>query len=426
MVSNLLNVFLQLLEGFICFTFYENVTDIQKGKVKRFIVIELSYLVMCVMNLAFDYNVIINTSLLLVFHFILSKLIYSITIKYSLFYAFIIPCLVTITEFSTIELISVIKNVDLEQSLADPYIYIMIIIFSKSLLFFFLKVISNIFCKYSVVRKNNFIFLIYPATLLVVLTSFVTISSRYALNNIDKIVLSISSIALIITVILICLFQQQAAKKEIELEELRSLQQKQDINETYYELLERQNEAMQVLAHDNKNQLNNIYNMIKQGEDACEHIKTLISDIDEANDISYTSNKLLNLIINKYDYRCRKYNMNFEIDVLSDFDSIKESELSSVFDNLLDNAFEAAKASQEKYILLRITKFNNMNIVVIKNSCDKVPSKRGHRLITSKKDGLHGFGYKSACKTVKRNNGDIEWEYSAAGKSFIVSIILNN
>ena len=122
MVSNLLNVFLQLLEGFICFTFYENVTDIQKGKVKRFIVIELSYLVMCVMNLAFDYNVIINTSLLLVFHFILSKLIYSITIKYSLFYAFIIPCLVTITEFSTIELISVIKNVDLEQSLADPYI----------------------------------------------------------------------------------------------------------------------------------------------------------------------------------------------------------------------------------------------------------------------------------------------------------------
>ena len=76
--------------------------------------------------------------------------------------------------------------------------------------------------------------------------------------------------------------------------------------------------------------------------------------------------------------------MNFEIDVLSDFDSIKESELSSVFDNLLDNAFEAAKASQEKYILLRITKFNNMNIVVIKNSCDKVPSNIGTVLILSK------------------------------------------
>ena len=292
--------------------------------------------------------------------------------------------------------------------------------------FFALKLIGDIFNRYHQDKNINPIFIIYLAALLFVLTNFVVISSRYALKDIDKIVISISSIALIITVILICLFQQQAAKKEIELEELRSLQQKQDINETYYELLERQNEAMQVLAHDNKNQLNNIYNMIKQGEDACEYIKTLISDIDEANDISYTSNKLLNLIINKYDYRCRKYNMNFEIDVLSDFDSIKESELSSVFDNLLDNAFEAAKASQEKYILLRITKFNNMNIVVIKNSCDKVPSKRGHRLITSKKDGLHGFGYKSACKTVKRNNGDIEWEYSAAGKSFIVSIILNN
>ena len=426
MVSNLLNVFLLLLEGFICFTFYENVTDIQKGKVKRFIVIELSYLVMCAINLIFDYNVIINTIVLAVFLLAFSIFIYSIKLKISLFYVFIIPCMVIATEFSAVSIVSAILGSDTYDFLEDPYVYILIILICKSLLFFALKLIGDIFNRYHQDKNINPIFIIYLAALLFVLTNFVVISSRYALKDIDKIVISISSIALIITVILICLFQQQAAKKEIELEELRSLQQKQDINETYYELLERQNEAMQVLAHDNKNQLNNIYNMIKQGEDACEYIKTLISDIDEANDISYTSNKLLNLIINKYDYRCRKYNMNFEIDVLSDFDSIKESELSSVFDNLLDNAFEAAKASQEKYILLRITKFNNMNIVVIKNSCDKVPSKRGHRLITSKKDGLHGFGYKSACKTVKRNNGDIEWEYSAAGKSFIVSIILNN
>lgn len=76
MVSNLLNVFLQLLEGFICFTFYENVTDIQKGKVKRFIVIELSYLVMCAINLIFDYNVIINTIVLAVFLLAFSIFIY--------------------------------------------------------------------------------------------------------------------------------------------------------------------------------------------------------------------------------------------------------------------------------------------------------------------------------------------------------------
>ena len=83
MVSNLLNVFLQLLEGFICFTFYENVTDIQKGKVKRFIVIELSYLVMCAINLIFDYNVIINTIVLAVFLLAFSIFIYSIKLYVS-------------------------------------------------------------------------------------------------------------------------------------------------------------------------------------------------------------------------------------------------------------------------------------------------------------------------------------------------------
>ena len=144
MVSNLLNVFLQLLEGFICFTFYENVTDIQKGKVKRFIVIELSYLVMCAINLIFDYNVIINTIVLAVFLLAFSIFIYSIKLKISLFYVFIIPCMVIATEFSAVSIVSAILGSDTYDFLEDPYVYILIILICKSLLFFALKLIGDI------------------------------------------------------------------------------------------------------------------------------------------------------------------------------------------------------------------------------------------------------------------------------------------
>ena len=212
MVSNLLNVFLQLLEGFICFTFYENVTDIQKGKVKRFIVIELSYLVMCAINLIFDYNVIINTIVLAVFLLAFSIFIYSIKLKISLFYVFIIPCMVIATEFSAVSIVSAILGSDTYDFLEDPYVYILIILICKSLLFFALKLIGDIFNRYHQDKNINPIFIIYLAALLFVLTNFVVISSRYALKDIDKIVISISSIALIITVILICLFQQQKRK----------------------------------------------------------------------------------------------------------------------------------------------------------------------------------------------------------------------
>lgn len=69
MISELLNICLQIIEALIAFYFYESISQESKGKLKRISIIIIGYLMMCGMNLAFNYNVIINNIVLLIFHF---------------------------------------------------------------------------------------------------------------------------------------------------------------------------------------------------------------------------------------------------------------------------------------------------------------------------------------------------------------------
>ena len=65
-----------------------------------------------------------------------------------------------------------------------------------------------------------------------------------------------------------------------------------------------------------------------------------------------------------------------------------------------------------------------MLIIDITNSCDTPPVVKNHRLISTKnKDGLHGYGFKSICRAVKKYDGDVEWEYKSETQEFVVSII---
>lgn len=156
------------------------------------------------------------------------------------------------------------------------------------------------------------------------------------------------------------------------------------------------------------------------------YIEGIVSDIDSANQIGKTNNNLLDLIIKKYNYICKKNSISFEKNIhSSEIDFISDSDLTAIFNNLLDNAVEAAKTSTRKYIVLNINNFGNITHIDLLNSCDEAPVAKNHRLITNKRDRItHGYGYKSVSRTVKKYNGDIEWQYDKEKKEFSVSIII--
>lgn len=427
MVSELLNACLQIIEALIAFYFYESVSKSGKGKLKRISILIFSYLIMCGINLLFNYNVIINNIALLLFHFLFSYFLYKQKITTSIFYTIMFACLVGFSEISVINIISSFTNNNITDSINNPYSYILIILFSKSILFIVLKIISGIINKFKSNEKTNLIFIIYPISLLITIIDFALVSYKYKLENNTEIILSISSIMMIIAVIITCIIQQQMSQNEQELIELKAIQQKKEIESTYFELLEHQNEELQIFVHDMQKHLDNINNLSTNSSESKTYIEKLSKDLSENNNIGKTSNKLLDLIINKYIFITQKNNIEFETNIhSSNLSFIENNDLTSIFNNLLDNAVEAAIKSEQKAINLSINTFGNILEIDLSNSCDTAPILKDNKLISTKqKEGLHGYGFKSVTKSINKYNGDIEWYYDEYEKIFSVSIIFN-
>ena len=101
-----------------------------------------------------------------------------------------------------------------------------------------------------------------------------------------------------------------------------------------------------------------------------------------------------------------------------------DNDLTSILNNMLDNAIESAVKSNRKFITIGINKLRNMLVIDVTNSSDTPPLVKNGKLVSTKKSvGLHGYGFKSICRTAKKYNGDVEWEYNQDTKEFTVSII---
>ena len=75
MNTAILNVLLQFVEGLISFEFYESIAPTKK-KLRNFAFITIGYMVMCAINLALDYNFIVNIIVLTLFQFLFSHFLY--------------------------------------------------------------------------------------------------------------------------------------------------------------------------------------------------------------------------------------------------------------------------------------------------------------------------------------------------------------
>ena len=419
-----LNIILQLIEALILISFYEGIQK-SEFKFKKPLYIIIGYMIMCAFNLIFNYNVIINIMLLLIFHFVFAKVLYKQKIGFSLFYSVLIACLVLLTEFIVLNILNFINGENMRDFIENSYTYILLIVFSKSLLFVLLRVVSEIINKSRSNEKINFTFLVFPLSLLLILIDFVIVCSYYNLPNNILLILACSSLFLIVAVITTCMLQQKQAQKEQELFELRAIQQEQETNNTYFELLEHQNDELQLFVHDTKKHYRALYDLSNKPEKLQKYIEGIVDDLEKTNQIGKTSNKLLDLILSKYVYICEKNHITFEKNIhKSDVSFMTDNDLTSILNNMLDNAIESAVKSNRKFITIGINKLRNMLVFYVTNSSDTPPLVKNGKLVSTKKSvGLHGYGFKSICRTAKKYNGDVEWEYNQDAKEFTVSII---
>ena len=121
MISGMLNICLQLIEALIVFYFYESISKNSYDKFLRLLLIGSSYIIMCIANLLFSYNTVLNVVLLIIFQLCCSKFIYSFPLKNSVFYSVLVSASVFVTELVSITFTSVVFNTNSKEYTKDPY-----------------------------------------------------------------------------------------------------------------------------------------------------------------------------------------------------------------------------------------------------------------------------------------------------------------
>ena len=226
-----MNLILQAIEALICFNFYESINNTDR-KLINAVTIQIGYLIMAGINILFNYNVIINTAVLLIFQLLFARILYKMKAVFSLLYSLLFTVGVTITEISVINVLAVMFDTHSKAFISNPYSYIVLIVASKSLLFVLLRVVVAVVRKTDYKEAIKWHLLIYPASLLLVLTVFVIISYEVNLDDSFKILIAVSSLVLIVSVVFTSIYQQKTSEKEAELIELRTIQSERQINNT--------------------------------------------------------------------------------------------------------------------------------------------------------------------------------------------------
>ncbi len=302
-------------------------------------------------------------------------------------------------------------------------------ILSKLLYFLLTKLTSRWSFKVKRDKRLNvpvFMF-IFPLCGIMFFYLFWMVSSLVELPIIFDLLVSATSIIITIGIIFSYYFYDKAQQTVDELYTAQAQAEKTKVDIAYYAILDRQNEQLKTIIHDEKNHLATIKSL-SDNKEINDYIDRLCGEIKVSSLFGNTENKMLDLVLNKYSYICENDEIRFNVTAkTANLTFIENTDLVTVMSNMLDNAVEAAKVSAEKYIDLSINRTNGFDIITCTNSCDKAPAAKGDVLNTTKNDGVfHGLGVKSIKKIVSRYKGSFEWSYDMNEKEFVVYIAFKN
>lgn len=250
---------------------------------------------------------------------------------------------------------------------------------------------------------------------------FVAISSK-----------SIESILLCITVILTIIasnyflfhifnkfnrMTNQKHEDELYIQEMK-------YKEAYYSQIKEQNEYVQNIKHDLKNQLLTLYDYMDNSSDLAKNrVKALFSELEHIDQEIYTGNAILNSILRIKFTLANKSHIKTEVKIQVPLEmNIDCGDLGILYGNLLDNAIEACEKIEleRRYIKLESKYIEGSLLFIIKNSKSLL---KNEYLKTTKKDKWeHGRGINSVVRILEKYNGTIQFEDS--GEDFEVSVIL--
>lgn len=408
---------------------YSYINHIYKSKKNNFssLFITLSlYMALIVIYRYITTNEIIHAVLIVVLNILLIFLLFESSIKSAVFHSIILCILQYISEVVSVYVMALSFNLSSEK-IVEQHFEIATIL-SRVLYLMLCKFLERFTYKEN--KSNSwgrwFALSILPISSVLIILSIRKLTTEIALTPSQNFICMGSLFILLVANIVIYAIYEHAEISNQRLLELEILNQKNDIDLKYLSLLEKKNEQMQIMSHDYKNNLLSIEAM-STSEDIKEFIQSMVGEISNNSQIGKTKNRFLDVILNKYIDICNEKDIDFKNEIINDnLSFFSNYDMSTLFNNILDNAVESAETSTNPFIYLNISNvLNSYHKITVINSCDIEPNAiNGHLVTTKNNKNIHGFGTKSISKVVNKYDGELQWDYDKTEKSFKLTILI--
>ena len=274
---------------------------------------------------------------------------------------------------------------------------------------------------------NMIYFLVLPISTVFLISCLGQMCSE--LNTRHAILLSVATMAIILSNFVVYIVYDKMVDNFIKMNKLQQISYKEQLDYSGYQLIKEKYDDLKVMVHDFDKYYKNIEGML--GDNQSEAL-SLINKLKNKNKefllVEYTNNKALNILLSQKMKQCNTEKIDFQIYIQDvDLSFIDEMDIVAMFANLIDNAIESCRQSQNKKIFLSIYTMNNAYIVIrVDNDCDHEPIINNGLLRTRKQNQeQHGIGMVSIKKTLNNYNGRLKWEYNKDTGIFSTTAIIN-
>ena len=420
-----------LIEG-IVFWNYVSILFVPKYSSKiRFVYLSLGFFILFLFSL---HNIfLLNCILYITVCFLYLTLFYQTKWYYALFHSTLFEVLTAVCELPAYSILSTfLTSANLRA--ADFHLKLLFAVISKTLFFavmsallLWLKKRQKPFLQYD---KSVFFTILIPFIAQIIVLILFAVCDSPSMTATQNRLITINAFFLLIVNLLIFGLNQYNQKKHLEFTEMQIQLQKEHDSAEYYKMLIAQNENQRILIHDMKKHLQSIalLNEDNQNEKIRAYINQLMQSSDLLEFSKICDHKILNNILCRYKKVCNDLHIAFHADIRSNTTTfLSDSDVTSLFCNMLDNAVEASNHIKDSYIEITAAqrKHTPFVIITIINSCAGNPFSPNGELVSSKQNPqAHGFGIKSMEKIIHNYNGNIQMYYDEETSTFHTIIML--
>lgn len=403
---------LYLVEAFIAGVYLEYLFDRKRKLWQHLGVYALAYgLLFAVSQLRMT---VLNTISFTVVNFVLILFNYRCSAKLALIHSAFLSFLVLAGEL-LVTLVITLFGYSFTEYTHNFSVMLTLIIWSKLLYMVFAAIGALIFSPYTQENAEPgamLLFCILPIGSVAVTAAIVYIGIRNGVNPVTAVIITITVASLLVMNLLFLSIYTHVQRINREHIALQLALQRDRADAAHYQALQAQFDNQRILVHDIKNHLRTIDVLAAQGnaKEISEYIHQLDASLQMAPQARLCGEPILNMLLLRFRETCREENVAFQCDIRDNSLTFMDAaDMTTLFSNLLSNAFEAAVSTQKRQIELSVRRDTERAAVVItlNNSCDQPPETDGEGgFVTRKKNReKHGIGLKSIRRVVSKYNG---------------------